>query len=407
MQRRSTRTADLRLAIEALDRHYLAVHRPASDEKAHYTVHQAMTDYWTLHGSTRVSADAIRARLKLINRFIDHEIATGLMREPVLPSILNDEWLARFRLWATNIDPIARRGSAANDQSPLPKQRARSTAEESIIQLKAALRFNARRMTEVPSLKHLTRAEVTPKRTYRLSSDALAEVLHYACAGNGSAIHATRLTPLRRYLIGAISTLARPDAVMDMSASRTRGQWTPAERLFDLNPPGRIQTKKYRAIVPVTSLLGEWLSATDDRLVCTDVLRTDEDGQWIQQRPVHSVKKAWQAMRGELGIPLGWGPKLIRYSVASILRRRGADKDQLAVALGHQALNATTERYATLDPEDPRYLESVHALLEELTAELMQKVGSALRANPTRIGEDGRRRPILRSSRGQRPRNRN
>lgn len=394
LQRRSTRTADLRLATEALDRQYLAVHRPASDEKAQYTVHQAMTDYWTLHGSTRNSADAIRARLKLINRFIDHEIATGMMREPVLPSTLDDEWLARFRHWATNVDPIAPRGRTANDPKLPPKKRAKSTAEESIIQLKAALRFNARRMIEVPSLKHFTRAEVTPKRTYRLSSDALAEVLHYACVGDGSAIHATRLLPLRRYLIGAVSTLARPDAVMDMSASRTRGQWMATEQLFDLNPPGRIQTKKYRAIVPVTKLLGEWLFATDDRLVCAEVVRTDEEGEWLDQRSVQSVKKAWQAMRAELGIPTGWGPKLIRYSVASILRRRGVDKDQLAVALGHQALNTTTERYATLDPEDPRYLESVRALLDELTAELVDKAGTSVHARNTEVGGDGRRRPV-------------
>ncbi|WP_241212557.1 hypothetical protein [Sphingomonas sp. ABOLG] len=375
-----------------MDRHYLAVHRPASDEKADYTVHQAMTDYWTLHGSTRVSADAIRARLKLINRFIDHEIAIGVMREPVLPSILNDEWLARFRLWATSIDTIAPQRRAADDRALPPKKRAKSTAEESIIQLKAALRFNARRMTDVPRLKHLTRAEVTPKRTYRLSSDSLAELLHYTCVGDGSAVHATRLIPLRRYLIGAISTMARPDAVMDMSASRARGQWNPAERLFDLNPPGRIQTKKYRAVVPVTELLDDWLSATDDRLVCAEVLRCDDEGDWLDQRPIQSVKKAWQAMQAKLGIPIGWGPKLIRYSVASILRRRGVDKDQLAVALGHQALNSTTERYATLDPEDPRYLESVRALLDELSAELMQKAGTFIRAKSTEVGGNGRRR---------------
>jgi len=45
MQRRSTRTDDVRLAIQALDRHYLACHQPADDDKASYTVHQAMIDY--------------------------------------------------------------------------------------------------------------------------------------------------------------------------------------------------------------------------------------------------------------------------------------------------------------------------------------------------------------------------
>lgn len=89
MQRRSTGTADLCIAIEVLDRHYLAFHQPADDDKASYTVHQAMIDCWILHGSKQSSADAIRARLKLVRRFIGHEIETGVLREPVLPKVLD------------------------------------------------------------------------------------------------------------------------------------------------------------------------------------------------------------------------------------------------------------------------------------------------------------------------------
>ncbi|WP_353460828.1 hypothetical protein [Sphingomonas faeni] len=396
IQRRSTRTADLRLAIEALDRHYLAVHKPSNDQRASYTVHQAMVDYWTLHGSGQTSSDSIHARLKLVTRFIAHEIKLGLVRAPVFPSVLNEEWLKRFRAWATDGDAITqrRRDPETKEWTVSTRKRSAATAEESVIQLNAALRFNEQRMVAVPRLKHLTRAEVTPKRTYRLSGDALAEMLHYAHVGDGTVIHTTRLMPLRRYLIGAISTLGRPDAVMDMSVLLSRGQWLPAERLFDLNPAGRIQTKKYRAIVPVNDLLSEWLSTTDDRLVCNEVTRTDPDGEWLDQRAVLSVKKAWQSMRAELGIPTGWGPKLIRYSVSSILRRRGVDKDQLAVAMGHQALNATTERYASLDPEDPRYLESVRAVLDDLVSELNRKAGVSLNPRRSQVGQDGRRRPV-------------
>lgn len=396
IQRRSTRSSDLRIAEEQLDRHYLAARRPDGDERAAYTVHQAMIDYWTLHGSQQSSSDAIRARLKLVTRFIDHEIKFGLVRPPVLPSVLDKEWLTRFRAWATDVDPIVqrRRDPNTNEWTFSTRKRSAATAEESVIQLNAALRFNEQRMLAVPALKHLTRAQVTPKRTYRLSSDTLAEMLHYAYVGDGTVIHATRLMPLRRYLIGAISTLGRPDAVMDMSALLSRDQWVPAQRLFDLNPAGRIQTKKYRAIVPVNDLLGEWLSATNDRLVCNEVARTDSAGEWLDQKPVLSVKKAWQAMRADLGIPAGWGPKLIRYSVSSILRQRGVDKDQLAVAMGHQALNTTTERYATLDPEDSRYLESIRAALEDLISELSRKAAVPLHPRRSQVGQDGRRRPI-------------
>ena len=99
-----------------------------------------MTDYWTLHGSTRTSADAIRARLKLVLRFLDHEIASGILRESVLPSVVDgDEWVTRFRRWAVEIDPITqpRRDPKTGDWTVSSRKRSEATAEESIIQLKA------------------------------------------------------------------------------------------------------------------------------------------------------------------------------------------------------------------------------------------------------------------------------
>ncbi|MBV1691820.1 hypothetical protein KRR38_30120 [Novosphingobium sp. G106] len=101
----------------------------------------------------------------------------------------------------------------------------------------------------VPPLTHKTRNQVTPGRTYRLSVNAIGELLDYSVRGaRNYAGHADRLLPFRRYLSAAICTLARPDAIYDMNVDRNREQWMQNERMFALNPAGRIQTKKFRPI---------------------------------------------------------------------------------------------------------------------------------------------------------------
>ncbi|MEG3093137.1 hypothetical protein [Sphingomonas sp. PB1R3] len=145
-----------------------------------------MIDYWILHGSKRSSADAMRARLKLVRRFIGHEIETGVLREPVLPKVLHNDWLTRFREWGSEIDRVTqrRRDRETGEWTVSRRERAKSTVEESIIQLKAALRFNVKRMEAVPELKHLPRAAVTPERNFRLSLDQIAEMLDYTAEGD-------------------------------------------------------------------------------------------------------------------------------------------------------------------------------------------------------------------------------
>ena len=394
LQRRSTRTADLRLATDALDRHFLAVHRSDPDEKGSYTVHQAMTDYWTLHGSSRSSADAIRARLKLVTRFLDHEIASGILREPVLPSVVDgEEWAKRFRQWAVETDPIAqrRRDPATGEWTISTRKRSEATAEESIIQLKAALRFNAKRMPEVPTLKHRTRAEVTAARTYRLSVDQIAEMLDYTAEGDPalSPAHATRLMPLRRYLIAAISTMARPDAIYDLSVMQGRGQWHRGAGVLDLNPANRIQTRKYRPALPVTALLASWLEATDDRFVCHESIVEADDDRWLTQRPVADIKKAWRVMAARFGIPGGYGPKLMRHSLATLIAQRGVPLTEIALALGHTVLPPSTRHYVIFSPH---YLVHTRQALEDIAADLARRVRAPLHARHTQVGSDGRRR---------------
>lgn len=378
-RRKSTGQSDVRLACDALDAHYLATHRPTGAEQEGYTVLEALTDYYVEHGQKRASADSIRARLKLVRRFLDHEIDAGRIKEPFLPSALDDKLLDRFREWGLADRIVARKKDAeGNWIAGQSRRRSASTVEESVIQLKSAVHFaeSAKRISSSPKLKHKTRDQVTPERKYRLTVDALAEILDFTTKGSGSyAGHAARLLPLRRYIIGAMTTLGRPDAVLDMSVAPERGQWMEAERRFDLNPAGRLQTRKRRPVMPVVDLLHSWLSATEDRLVCYERTFKVEGEEITRQFAVASVRSGWDTMREQLKLPAGWGPKLIRHSMATILANRGVDLVEIEIALGHRVINKTSDRYVIFSPN---YLKTLYAGIEDVTADLTKKVEAAL-----------------------------
>lgn len=390
-QRKSTRTADVRIACDALDAHYLATHRATAADQAAYGVFDALADYWIEHGQNQVSADPIKARIKLFKRFLDVEIAAGRLPDPFLPEHVDDKMLDRFRAWALADPIVARKKNDAGEWID-GKSRARSasTVEESVIQLKAALNyaFAARRTKYVPPLKHKTRDQVTAQRTYRLSVAAIGELLDYSLRGAGNyAGHGDRLLPLRRYLIAAVCTLARPDAIFDMSVAPDRAQWMQSAGLFALNQAGRIQTKKVRPVLPVVPLLSSWLEATDEWFVCKETTRFDPKQQIdvIEQHAVASVRSAWDGAREALGIPAGWGPKLIRHSMATILANRRVDLIELEMALGHRVLGKTSSRYAMFDPG---YLGTVKTGIEDVIADLTKVAGPALHAKLTQNSEN-------------------
>lgn len=371
VRRKSTRERDVRLASDALDRHYLATQSPSEVEadKDTYTVSEALTDYWLEHGSKASSAEAIRTRLKLVTRFMDVEAAAGRLIDPFLPRQVDDAFIRRFRTWA-EADPIIARGKNEKGEwvESSRRKRAASTVEESVIQLKAALNFTKKRSGHSPDFEHMTRAQVTPPRNDRLSVAAIGELLDFTTKGAGRyAGHADRLLPLRRYIIAAITTLGRPDAIMDMSIAGSRGQWHPDMQVFDLNPAGRIQTNKYRAAVPVVDLLTDWLEATDEWFVSARKnIGTKEEPDWQQYR-VASVKSAWNTARAELNLPHGWGPKLLRHSTATLLANRRVPPTELKLLMGHETLEGSQKAYIIFSPD---YLARSREVLDEIVAEL-------------------------------------
>lgn len=157
----------------------------------------------------------------------------------------------------------------------------------------------------------------------------------------------------RRWLIVALLTGARPEAVLDLTpAARNR-----EAGLLDLNPEGRAQNKKHRPIVREPRALTAWLDCWESRNGndndsdlgfhndwCGDI--SDRGGSVVHYCAYGSVESVQSAIEGYRGgknantrnaVKL---PRLSAYSarhkVATVLRSAGIPEDQIARQLGHK-----------------------------------------------------------------------
>lgn len=162
---------------------------------------------------------------------------------------------------------------------------------------------------------------------------------------------------LHAFLIGSLTTIARPDAVLDISVDPKRRQWWPGSQTIDLNPANRRQTKKYRPMLPVLPLLETWL-----RSISTE-------GGWLvahNSKPVGSIGKAWTSMLVALKLPVDreWMPYLLRHSIATLVRDKRPDPWELSGYMGHR-LPGQTETYA-VGSLYPTVTSALQDLLDEI-----------------------------------------
>lgn len=355
----STRTADLEQAKQRLDAHYLERDRGASvcptcgqprAAAAGFLVTDAIANYQILHGQQRASSEAIAARLAHVVRYIATLPSAAVACEHV-----NEEWVARFRSWLLK-QPIV--STAGNERS-----RSASTVENSIVQLAAVINAAHRRgdARQPAAFRPIPLKELSSTPQHRSSVAELAAMFRYALdrkrERDGAALH--------RFLIASVATLARPDAAHEISTAADRAQWNSQRRVLDLNPRGRRQTKKYRATVRVPWQFAEHLDATEGRFV-----------------PVASVRSAWRGMATALQLPAQGesGMKLIRRSVAQLLRDRGVPSDELELMMGHRKLDAVTDLYAAFRPE---HLANAVTALEAIIEEIESFVPGAFHRNHT------------------------
>jgi len=161
------------------------------------------------------------------------------------------------------------------------------------------------------------------------------------------------------YILVRLCTGCRGDAALDLQPSQV--QWD--DKLIQLNPPGRRQTKKYRPVVPLARTLAAHLKVST---AATHYVN------W-HGRPVASIRTTWRKVRKAAGLPVWFAPKVLRHTVASELRRRGVPGWEVSGLIGHKRgeAAATTGGYAKFDPA---YLGKARKALDAWLADLAKDV---------------------------------
>lgn len=356
----SAGTTETEAAKAALDARYLEITRGLEccptcnrpfDDKRGRLVTQAI-ELARHEAVGKDSETAINSRLDHVIDYID-----TLPSPAIYCSSVNEPWIRRFRSWLGERPYLAPNG--------VEKQRSESTVENSVLQLAAAIRG----IGEKPAFAVRPPNLVNRSPRYRADIDKIAAMLRYCLDPKpgryGTDKERQRRIRERRHLLAfiraSIVTLARPDAVHDISTAPERGQWMANAQVLDLNPKGRPQTKKFRPTVPIARQ-ALWLF--------------DECEGWLI--PTDSVANAWWSMSIELELPGDGeaGTKLIRRSMAKLLRDRlpRADWIEIEMFLGHRRFDTTSDIYA---PFDPSYLGHAKAEIETIIDELEALVPSA------------------------------
>ncbi|MBD8677958.1 hypothetical protein [Sphingomonas sp. CFBP 13720] len=313
-------------------------------------VTSAIADYLVM-AADKPSIDAIRARL---NHVVAYLVASDQVAIRCVE--LDAAWLERFRKWAL-AQPIV---------SPTGKTRERSlsTIENSVLQLAAAINA-AHQRGDTPSPAKFRATPVrdvnrTPQ--HRADVGQIAAMFRYALAldeptettAKWLARHRAYRTHLLNYLRAAVATLARPDAILDISTDSARRQWNSTRKVLALNPAARRQTKKYRPTIPVAHQFVPWLDATEEYLI-----------------PINSIRSAWDTMAERLQLPGEGeaGTKLIRRSMAKLLRDRLPQTHwtEIEMMLGHDRFDSVSDIYA---PFDPGYLSAAKREIEAIIDEI-------------------------------------
>ena len=379
LRSRSTGTTDVGEAEQQLDALYSEKEHGRAicghcgqpiQAAARHLVTAAIADYLVARVG-RTSIDAIKARLSHVVTYLTETDELDTICENV-----DEDWIQEFRDWAILI-PVEFANAAPRDRAP-------GTVEASVRQLAAVISFAHGQNDTLSAAKFSPKKPADVSRTpiYRADIETLAAMFNYCTnpvikEGTSEKLRVRKVREreqLHRFLQVSVTTWARPDAAHDVSVDPKRAQWHPASRTLDLNPKGRVQTKKYRPIIPVARQAVPLLNG--------------HQGFYVT---VGSVRQAFEGMQAELKLPGDGesGIKLIRRSMAQLGRKRLGERDWVEgkMMLGHHRPDSS-DVYA---PFDPDYLARAREVTESIIDDIIALAPEAFHRTGTgdKQGPDG------------------
>lgn len=154
-------------------------------------------------------------------------------------------------------------------------------------------------------------------------------------------VDGTTARHVRLYLILLISLAGRMGAILQLRWSQVDLE----RRVVSLNPPGRPQTNKRRATVPINN-------TAFDALVQAHSVRTIDHVIEYAGAPVGSIKKAVARAAANAGLKVSSHD--IRHSAAVWMAQAGTPIEKIAEFLGHANIATTWRAYARFYPDHLR-----------------------------------------------------
>jgi len=240
-----------------------------------------------------------------------------------------------------------------------------STVDRELTVLRAALHhaFQAGELTRLPPMPKMADR---PGRDHALTETECDRLLAAADAA----------TPhLRLFTYLALFSAGRAGALLELTWDQIDLGERPRLRL---NPDGREQTAKGRAVIPIPHRLVSVLQ--EARAAAEQAGTLDLPLIHWRRRAVKSVRKGFRSLVLAAGLPVAGRkrvtPHVLRHTAATLMAVRGVPLAQIAQWLG-QRIERTTERYIQWTPE---YLEQARAALdrEPLRPRLVASGGAVL-----------------------------
>lgn len=337
-------------------------------------------------------ADRYGYSVQALNRFFDADRDAGYQDGLLMVDDLTDDRIDRF------IDFRKRDGVKGE------------TIHGDLVALRRGLSWATRRrhLTALPFIKDVDRGDRSGPREVEFDMAQVAAILE-AAARIPDRHH------VRLFALIMLSSHARCEAVLELYDHQIQRD------IFHFNAPGRVQTKKRRARVPVATVLRPWLQGISGKVI---VYRTPiAERKWADPkvpeffvRPCYDIGKALEACQVEAGlahptlglvrpvldvdgnpvlkddVPQWRGigtPNTFRHSCHTYHQTVGTPQGQIDMAAGH-AEPGSGRNYSHLRPE---YLKDFMAATDAYWEEMKRYTTVHLRSHvPATVIDLGARR---------------
>src|SRR4029079_13182088 len=256
-------------ALDALAAHHISHTRPQKQPKEAALVEALMAEWLKHHVAEVAAAERYVYSVDKWSAFFDEERRKGRIAGPTVAELTPD-LQKRFRSWR------AAHGVGGH------------TISRDLAALRGAVNWawKNQRIDHPPFIADVPATQKALARDRILSFQEIAAILD-ECLGKPEREH------LIRFIVVELGTAGRPEAVLELTGANIDLK----RNLIDPNQPGRVHSRKRRAIVPIAKAVRPWVEGIEGKLIKYKVPIAEKNrvvgGPTHFERETSSIKTAW------------------------------------------------------------------------------------------------------------------